>query len=86
MNVFRILGDLSHLLAMMLLLGKIWRSKSCAGICDVAGGTQPAQVGAELALSGSLRRPAGGALRPCSLAALLGVWRSFGAGLVVAKH
>lgn len=32
MNVFRILGDLSHLLAMILLLGKIWRSKSCAGI------------------------------------------------------
>uniref|UniRef100_A0A9L0J8P8 ER lumen protein-retaining receptor n=1 Tax=Equus asinus TaxID=9793 RepID=A0A9L0J8P8_EQUAS len=32
MNVFRILGDLSHLLAMILLLGKIWRSKCCAGI------------------------------------------------------
>ncbi|KAK7804243.1 hypothetical protein U0070_019367 [Myodes glareolus] len=32
MNVFRILGDLSHLLAMFLLLVKIWRSKSCAGI------------------------------------------------------
>ncbi|XP_076767748.1 ER lumen protein-retaining receptor 3 isoform X2 [Arvicanthis niloticus] len=32
MNVFRILGDLSHLLAMILLLVKIWRSKSCAGI------------------------------------------------------
>lgn len=31
MNVFRILGDLSHLLAMFLLLVKIWRSKSCAG-------------------------------------------------------
>lgn len=31
MNVFRILGDLSHLLAMILLLGKICRSKSCAG-------------------------------------------------------
>lgn len=31
MNVFRILGDLSHLLAMILLLVKIWRSKSCAG-------------------------------------------------------
>jgi hypothetical protein len=31
MNVFRILGDLSHLLAMILLLGKIWRSKCCAG-------------------------------------------------------
>ncbi|MBZ3872487.1 ER lumen protein-retaining receptor 3 [Sciurus carolinensis] len=32
MNVFRILGDLSHLLAMILLLGKIWRSKCCTGI------------------------------------------------------
>ncbi|XP_045146809.1 ER lumen protein-retaining receptor 3 [Echinops telfairi] len=32
MNIFRILGDLSHLLAMILLLGKIWRSQSCAGI------------------------------------------------------
>lgn len=31
MNVFRILGDLSHLLAMILLLGKIWTSKSCKG-------------------------------------------------------
>lgn len=31
MNVFRILGDLSHLLAMILLLGKIWRSKCCSG-------------------------------------------------------
>lgn len=31
MNVFRILGDLSHLLAMILLLGKIWRSKCCTG-------------------------------------------------------
>lgn len=31
MNVFRILGDLSHLLAMILLLGKIWRSKCCKG-------------------------------------------------------
>lgn len=31
MNVFRILGDLSHLLAMILLLVKIWRSKSCTG-------------------------------------------------------
>ncbi|XP_004407197.1 PREDICTED: ER lumen protein retaining receptor 3-like [Odobenus rosmarus divergens] len=31
-NVFRILGDLSPLLAMILLLGKIWRSKCCLGI------------------------------------------------------
>ncbi|EMP27022.1 ER lumen protein retaining receptor 3 [Chelonia mydas] len=32
MNIFRILGDVSHLLAMIILLVKIWRSKSCAGI------------------------------------------------------
>ncbi|XP_068938251.1 ER lumen protein-retaining receptor 3 isoform X1 [Petaurus breviceps papuanus] len=32
MNLFRILGDVSHLLAMILLLVKIWRSKSCRGI------------------------------------------------------
>lgn len=31
MNVFRILGDVSHLLAMIILIVKIWRSKSCAG-------------------------------------------------------
>lgn len=41
MNVFRILGDLSHLLAMILLLGKIWRSKCCTGEgrAQRAGGT-----------------------------------------------
>lgn len=38
MNVFRILGDLSHLLAMILLLVKIWRSKSCAGERPPAAG------------------------------------------------
>ncbi|KAG8138143.1 hypothetical protein E2320_004060 [Naja naja] len=32
MNVFRILGDVSHLLAMIILIVKIWRSKSCSGI------------------------------------------------------
>ncbi|XP_069825003.1 ER lumen protein-retaining receptor 3 [Dendropsophus ebraccatus] len=32
MNVFRILGDLSHLLAMIILLMKMWKTKSCAGI------------------------------------------------------
>ncbi|XP_053082782.1 ER lumen protein-retaining receptor 3 isoform X3 [Acinonyx jubatus] len=38
MNVFRILGDLSHLLAMILLLGKIWRSKCCSGEGRPGGG------------------------------------------------
>ncbi|XP_048848035.1 ER lumen protein-retaining receptor 3-like [Brienomyrus brachyistius] len=32
MNIFRILGDVSHLVAMVILFVKIWRSKSCAGI------------------------------------------------------
>ena len=31
MNVFRLVGDLSHLLAIVLLLIKIWKSRSCAG-------------------------------------------------------
>jgi ER lumen protein retaining receptor len=32
MNVFRLLGDLSHLLAIFILLLKIWKTRSCAGI------------------------------------------------------
>ncbi|KAM4721558.1 ER lumen protein-retaining receptor 3 [Rhinophrynus dorsalis] len=32
MNVFRILGDVSHLLAIIILLMKMWKTKSCAGI------------------------------------------------------
>lgn len=32
MNIFRLLGDLSHLVAIILLLLKIWKSRSCAGI------------------------------------------------------
>lgn len=32
MNLFRLIGDLSHLLAILLLLWKIWKSRSCAGI------------------------------------------------------
>ncbi|KAM5148832.1 ER lumen protein-retaining receptor 3 [Mantella aurantiaca] len=32
MNIFRISGDLSHLLAMIILLMKMWKTKSCAGI------------------------------------------------------
>ncbi|GAA6073588.1 ER lumen protein-retaining receptor 3, partial [Tachysurus ichikawai] len=31
MNVFRLAGDVSHLLAIIILFMKIWRSKSCAG-------------------------------------------------------
>lgn len=32
MNIFRLTGDLSHLLAIIILLQKIWRTRSCAGI------------------------------------------------------
>ena len=31
MNIFRLIGDLSHLLAILLLLWKIWKTRSCAG-------------------------------------------------------
>lgn len=31
MNIFRLLGDISHLLAIIVLLRKIWLSRSCAG-------------------------------------------------------
>ncbi|XP_063701838.1 ER lumen protein-retaining receptor [Culicoides brevitarsis] len=32
MNIFRLAGDLSHLLAVIILLLKIWKTRSCAGI------------------------------------------------------
>uniref|UniRef100_A0A8C4Q8D9 ER lumen protein-retaining receptor n=1 Tax=Eptatretus burgeri TaxID=7764 RepID=A0A8C4Q8D9_EPTBU len=32
MNLFRLAGDVSHLLAIIILLLKIWRTRSCAGI------------------------------------------------------
>ncbi|ESO88980.1 hypothetical protein LOTGIDRAFT_106026 [Lottia gigantea] len=32
MNVFRLLGDMSHLLAILILLLKMWKTRSCAGI------------------------------------------------------
>lgn len=31
MNIFRLAGDLSHLLAIVILLIKIWKTRSCAG-------------------------------------------------------
>lgn len=33
MNIFRLTGDLSHLAAIIILLLKIWKSRSCAGAC-----------------------------------------------------
>lgn len=32
MNIFRLAGDVSHLVAIVILLMKIWWSKSCAGM------------------------------------------------------
>jgi ER lumen protein retaining receptor len=32
MNIFRLCGDLSHVLAIFILLAKIWKTKSAAGI------------------------------------------------------
>merc|ERR1712226_1072596 len=32
MNIFRLCGDLSHLLAIVLLLIKVWKTRSCAGL------------------------------------------------------
>ncbi|CAH8661230.1 unnamed protein product [Heterobilharzia americana] len=32
MNIFRLLGDFSHLIALIILLKKIWKTKSCAGL------------------------------------------------------
>nr|CAD7581459.1 unnamed protein product [Timema californicum] len=36
MNIFRLLGDLSHLLAIIVLLLKIWKTRSCADLREVA--------------------------------------------------
>lgn len=32
MNIFRLIGDLSHVIAILLLFKKIWKTRSCAGI------------------------------------------------------
>lgn len=32
MNIFRLAGDLSHLVAVVILLMKIWKTRSCSGI------------------------------------------------------
>ena len=34
MNIFRLVGDMSHLSAIILLLIKMWKTRSCAGIRD----------------------------------------------------
>lgn len=35
MNIFRLAGDVSHLVAIVILLMKIWWSKSCAGMTQI---------------------------------------------------
>ena len=38
MNIFRLAGDLSHLVAIIILLIKIWKTRSCAGgLCNSVG-------------------------------------------------
>lgn len=32
MNVFRLIGDMSHVLAIFILLHKIWKTRSCSGV------------------------------------------------------
>jgi len=32
MNVFRLVADLCHLFAILILLFKIWKTRSCAGL------------------------------------------------------
>lgn len=36
MNIFRLAGDVSHLVAIVILLMKIWWSKSCAGMTQIS--------------------------------------------------
>lgn len=38
MNVFRLAGDVSHVVAIIVLFVKIWRSRSCAGRSGAGGG------------------------------------------------
>jgi len=35
MNIFRLTGDLSHLVAVIVLLAKIWKTRSCSGECFI---------------------------------------------------
>ena len=37
MNIFRLIGDFSHIAAILILLLKIWKTRSCSG---VSGKTQ----------------------------------------------
>lgn len=61
MNIFRLTGDLSHLAAIIILLLKIWKSRSCAGVCGrppggrgERGGAGPGRVGPRAGRRGRL--------------------------------
>ncbi|KAK6033027.1 hypothetical protein OSTOST_00776 [Ostertagia ostertagi] len=32
MNIFRLAADMSHLIAILILLAKMWKTRSCSGI------------------------------------------------------
>lgn len=67
MNVFRILGDISHLLAIIILLVKMQKSKSCAGECSCT----PGKEGGLFSVRGAGEMGAKTASNsPCKLAAL----------------
>ena len=68
MNLFRFLGDLSHLLAIILLLLKIWKSRSCAGETPT-GAEEGAECGDTPGLGERVwrHRETGPLSRPCLL-------------------
>lgn len=58
MNIFRLTGDLSHLAAIIILLLKIWKSRSCAGAC---GGGRPRREGGGTRAAAAEGSPSGAA-------------------------
>lgn len=61
MNIFRLTGDLSHLAAIIILLLKIWKSRSCAGAC---GGGRPRREGGGTRAAAAEGSPSGAARCP----------------------
>lgn len=61
MNIFRLTGDLSHLAAIVILLLKIWKTRSCAG-------ERPGEAEARLRRGAGSRRGPAGLRRPKSAA------------------
>ncbi|KAG7263332.1 hypothetical protein CRUP_036655 [Coryphaenoides rupestris] len=54
MNVFRLAGDVSHVVAIIVLFVKIWRSRSCAGRSGAGGGLWAWGVGSWFRLAGDV--------------------------------